>query len=230
MSSRRPASRRTAPDRRRWAALGVAAVVAIAAVAGLIALGSRSGDATSKTAPTLPAGVTAQGKSLGNPSAPVAVEVFSDFLCSFCGEFTRGPERRIIDRYVTAGQVRILYYHFPLFGLPSLEAAAAGECAAAQDRFWPYHDIVFANQGQDAERSGFGVDRLVRFAEQVGMDGGKFRACMDEPAPREAVGVDAAEGRRRGVNATPTFFINGERVDGNNEQGIVAAIERALRR
>jgi protein-disulfide isomerase len=96
-------------------------------------------------------------------------------------------------------------------GNESRRAALASECANAQNQFWPYHDIVFANQ-QGEGRGAFRDARLKAFAEQIGLDMAAFNQCFDSSQYSSAVQADEFDGRSQGVTGTPTLFINGARV------------------
>lgn len=234
--TRRRQSRRPVPakasSRRRWLAIGAVVGIAVVAVAALIVLSRDGDDGGEGSAPlsTLPAGVTAQGKTLGSTSAPVTLDDFSDFLCPHCHDWALGGLRRVIERYVASGQARVVFHNFPVFGEPAVQAAVAAECAADQNAFWPYHDLLFARQDAQARSSGFGQGRLLDMAERAGLDRDRFRGCLGEQAARDAVASDAAGGRARGVRSTPTMFVNGVKIEGNNEQAVIDAIERALGR
>ena len=80
--------------------------------------------------------------------------------------------------------------------------------ANEQGKFWEYHDKLFANQ-QALDRSS-----LERYAQEVGLDVGKFRAALDSSKFEAQISADAAEGSRLGANGTPTFFINGRQLVG----------------
>lgn len=175
------------------------------------------------------------GRSLGEADAPILVEVWEDFQCSACRIFSEQIETLIIDNHVATGQARYVYRHYPFLDDASLskesdQAANASMCAAEQDRFWDYHDIVFANwNGENA--GAFSDKRLVAFAEAIGLDMGQFNACFEENRYRDVIEQDKLEGTQAGVNGTPTVYVNGliltpGRVPSYEE--IATAIETAL--
>lgn len=213
---------------RWWHVAGVMAAAAVAVVA-LVALNNRGGDEPALVVRPAAAfdGIAQKGKTLGAADAPVTLVVYSDFLCPHCGEFVAGAEQRVIEEYVADGRVRIEYRHFPVFGEPAVEAAAASECAARQGRFWQYHDVLFANEGT-AGRDGFGRDRLIEFGAAAGLDDGAFAACLGDPALAGAVAADQERGVAQGVRGTPALFIDGVPV-ASDEAAVVGAIEDALR-
>lgn len=111
------------------------------------------------------------------------------------------------------GKVRLVYRHFAFLGPESVLAASASDCAAEQGMFWPYHHKLYAEQaGRD--RGTFSKENLKRFAAEVGLDAASFNACVDSDRYVEQVRAETEEGRRRGVQATPTLFVNGQKIEG----------------
>jgi protein-disulfide isomerase len=109
--------------------------------------------------------------------------------------------------------VHFEYNHFAFLGPESLQAAAASECANEQGQFWPYHDILFANQ-QGENQGAFNDDALKAFAAALGLDETAFDQCLASGRYEEEVQSETAAGQARGVTSTPTLFINGEKVEG----------------
>ncbi|MFH1145432.1 MAG: thioredoxin domain-containing protein [bacterium] len=140
-----------------------------------------------------------------NPEASIKVEEFSDFQCPACGAAFRAlkPE---LDKF--GDKVSVWYRHFPLTSVHqnAFNAALASECANDQGKFWQYHDMLFDNQTVL-----FNPD-LKRYAIAVGLDQQKFDNCLDSKAKKKVVKEDMKEGEDRGVNSTPTFFVNGKEV------------------
>lgn len=146
----------------------------------------------------------------GNGDGVVIVE-FSDFECPYCARAARDL-KRVLPRF--GDDVQVVFRHFPLdkscnhavtgsAHRYACLAASASECAAQQDRFWEYQDVLFENQ------SALDRDSLAKYAEQLGLDRPRFLACLDSDAPREGVRSDVAAGEKLGVSSTPTFFLNG---------------------
>jgi protein-disulfide isomerase len=102
------------------------------------------------------------------------------------------------------GRVRLVFKDLPLASHPKARPAhEAARCAGAQGRYWPYHDRLFANQG-DVERAD-----LLRYAGEVGLNRDEFTRCVDERRFAAAVEADVAQARALGVRSTPTFIVNG---------------------
>ncbi len=143
---------------------------------------------------------------LGNPEAPVAIFNFSDFQCGFCGRHAMTTEKQIVEKYVKTGKVKMVFRNFAFLGENSFFAAEATECANDQDKFWKFHDYLFANQGA-GEQSAFTRDNLKKIAGELGLDAEKFNACLDSGKYAEKVKNSAGAGRKYGVISTPTTFI-----------------------
>jgi protein-disulfide isomerase len=175
----------------------------------------------------------AEGTQLGDPNAPVLIEIYEDFQCPGCQAFTQSIEPQVVDAYVATGQARLVYRHYPIIGPESLQAAHASMCAEEQGRFWDYHDLLFANQ-QGENQGAFADRRLVAFAEALGLDMEAFETCFDDQRYEDQINADYAAGREVGVTATPSVFVNGTAVAGATSRSIPgfveisAAIEAAL--
>jgi len=82
----------------------------------------------------------------GDPNAPVTLIEFGDFNCGYCGRWTAETLPQIDEKYIQTGKVRMAYVHYPILGVDSMTAAQATECAAQQDSFWDYHNLLYKNQ------------------------------------------------------------------------------------
>ena len=109
--------------------------------------------------------------------------------------------------------MRFEYHHFAFLGAESTWAAEASECANEQGQFWPYHDTLFANQ-RGENQGAFSRDALKNFAAAIGLDEAAFNECLDSGRYRDAVQRETTAARQRDVRTTPTFIINGEKVEG----------------
>lgn len=152
------------------------------------------------------------GTGIGDPSAPVKIEEFSDFECGHCKRFAETTELEIMEQYVMTGKVYLLFRHFPLYS-PSIAAAEASLCAAEQGKFWEYHDILFANQNA-SDPDALSDRRLQAFAEAIGLDPTEFALCVQERRYKEDVEKDRFDGEAAGIHGTPSFLINGKLVIG----------------
>lgn len=172
-----------------------------------------------------------EGVTFGDPDAPVLIEDYSDFQCSFCRQFHQTTLTQIVNSYVATGQVRFAFRQFPFLGDESVNASNASLCAAEQDRFWEYAEILFANQ-TGVEARNFTARRLSAFAETIGLDIDQFSSCLNEERYADDIRAEAQAGIEAGVNSTPSFLINGELVVGavpfeEFQSRIEAALEQA---
>jgi len=142
----------------------------------------------------------------GNANAPVTIVEFSDFQCPFCAR-AEGEIVKVRDTY--KDQVKIVYKDYPLpIHSNAPKAAEASRCAGEQDKYWEYHDVLFANH------SALEVPNLKKFATDLKLDTAKFDTCLDSGKYADEIAKDMAEGSRVGVSGTPAFFINGRLLSG----------------
>ncbi len=146
--------------------------------------------------------------ALGEVDAPVVMISYSEFQCPFCGKFARDTEPGLVEKYVADGTLRIEWKDFPYLGPESVTAAMAGRAAAAQGKFWKFHDAMYADQ-LPPNSGRLDEAYVASVAERVGLDLGRFRRDMSDAETRRAVEQDFAEGQAIGVTGTPTFVING---------------------
>ncbi len=165
----------------------------------------------------LPAAATqnakATGNTLGDANAPVTAEIYADFQCPVCGQFDRTTLKDIEDKYVKTGKVKIVFNHYAFIGDESTRAAEASECANAQGKFWEYADTLFNNQAGE-NQGAFSDANLEKFAQQVGLDMNQYQTCMQQNTYLGKVQTSTQNGSARGVNSTPTLFINGQMARG----------------
>ena len=105
--------------------------------------------------------------------------------------------------------VRLGYRHFAFLGEESQWAGEASECAADQDAFWIYHDLLFENQSGE-NRGEFNKDNLKRLASELGLDVDAFNECLDSGRFTSLVQSETSSARSMGVQSTPSFLINGK--------------------
>jgi protein-disulfide isomerase len=152
----------------------------------------------------------AQGMTSGPEDAPVTIVEFGDYQCPGCASFALSVKPEIERVLVGSGQVKLVYYDFPLISIGHTNAflaARASRCAAEQDRYWDYHDALFRNQARWAGSQSPG--RLFEnYADDLDLDGGAFDACLNSDKYADVVTANMQLGRRMGVGGTPTVLIN----------------------
>lgn len=150
---------------------------------------------------------------LGDEKSKVLIVEYADFQCPFCGRYHTQVEPTIRQQYIDTGKATFVFKHMAFLGPESVYAAVASECAADQGKFWQYHDYLFEHQNGE-NQGAFDKDKLIGFAEPVGLDKDAFAKCVNSDATLERVKADTMEGQALGVSSTPTFFINGKPVVG----------------
>lgn len=159
--------------------------------------------------------VTDLGINTGSPTAPIRVIEFSDFGCPHCRSFHMETYPTIREEYVETGKVVWKYVPFVLGTFPnSLDATRAGHCAAEQQAFGAVRDRIFRMQ-QEWMRTEEPRSLFLEYAREEGLDVDSFRSCLEEARPDAQIQEALTAGRRIGIRGTPTFFIQGEHVQGN---------------
>jgi protein-disulfide isomerase len=204
--------------------IGFVIIVALIGISG--GLGSDGTDMPAVVASDIapPAQELRQGRSLGDPSAPVRIEVFEDFQCPACGLYTERIEPLLIAGPVADGTAFVTIKDFPFLGTESLDAAVAARVAEDLDgKFWDYHGLLFHNQ-QGENQGAFSRDRLADMAVLAGLDRQAFLDGLDDSAYQTAIEAEHAEGVELGVSSTPTLIVNGELVRGVPSWDDLAAV------
>lgn len=145
--------------------------------------------------------------------------MFGDFQCPFCLG-AQSILRRVRERL--EGRLRFGFRHLPIPERHPLAplAAEASEAAAAQGRFWEYHDALFAAQPKLSRETMLAVGR------DLGLDAERMATEIDAGAHRDRVARDVASAAASGATGTPTFFVNGERFYGAYDaSSLVEALE-----
>lgn len=161
----------------------------------------------------------------GGPDAVTVVE-FLDFECEACGAFYPIVEEL---RATYDGDIRYVTRYFPLPGhVNSTQAALAAEAAAQQGRYEDMFHRLFETQAQWGEQSAETPEVFRAFAEELGLDLAAYDAAVADPATLARVQQDKRDGERLGVSSTPTFFVDGEKVElvewNDLEEAIAAAV------
>lgn len=145
---------------------------------------------------------------IGPASATHVIVQFIDYGCPYC-KMSAGKIRDIVR---LRPDVKIIIRDFPIVELEpeSENAAIAARCVwryAGSDAFWRYHDMLYASQDS------LSVDLMVMMAKNLGLDS-RFQACLKSKLTKPAVDQSLSDAQAVGVSVTPTFFINGQRING----------------
>lgn len=168
------------------------------------------------------------GRIQGSRSAAVWLVEISDFQCPFCKRWHDEVYPVIQREYIAPGHVRMAYVNLPLsIHQHALAAAEAALCTAAQDKFWPMHDKLFATQERWAKLPS--VEALFdSLAASTGVNASDWRECMRSGVMRRVIGGDQGRATASGVRSTPTFFVGDQPIEGAAPVAdFRAAIERA---
>lgn len=148
--------------------------------------------------------VTADTHVKGQASASATLVEFSDFQCPACGAF-HPIVKQLELKY--KNELKVAYRHFPLpQHTYAQKAAEAAEAAGEQGKFWEMHDAMFENQEH------LTADDLKKYAKDLGLDTEKFNQALDSGKFANRVKEDITLGNKIGINATPTFYLNGKKL------------------
>jgi protein-disulfide isomerase len=147
---------------------------------------------------------------LGDENAPITIVEFSDFQCPYCSKFYYNTLPKLKKEYIDPGKAKLVYRDFPLTRIHAMAVSAseAAECVREQggdSSYFNFHDKIFENQ-QSLSR-----DNLIKWAEDLGYD---IENCLTTSKYRNEVLKDLKDGIDKGVQGTPTFFINGKKLVG----------------
>jgi protein-disulfide isomerase len=120
--------------------------------------------------------------------------------------------RQIEENYIEDGKVRVSYIHYAFLGPESILAAEASECAADQDAFWEYHDMIYDLRQES--RTPLSESNLKEFAIELGLNEDEFNTCLDSGKYKQLVQEDVQVSRSIGVQSAPSFIINQQPVVG----------------
>jgi protein-disulfide isomerase len=168
--------------------------------------------------------------ALGPSDASVTVDVYEDYACPHCAEYSLNVFPKVREEYVSTGKIRYRFFDFPIPVSEQWSWGAAVAARAVQDRadvetFFDYGKALFENQG-DLASSGF---QLVHdLAEERGVDGCEVMAAVERETYRPVVAADRQRAIDRGYNGTPTVVVNGEALGSYGFDAVSSAIERNL--
>lgn len=170
-------------------------------------------------------GVKIISHTKGNPEAPIKLVEYSDFQCPACAAF-HPVIKEVLNEY--GESIEFEYKHFPL---PSnqyaMDAALAAEAAGQQGKFFEFHDLLFGSQKVWSESVSPELVFL-QYADTLGLDVPTFKKHMNSSKLRNRVREQFNEARGLGVTGTPTFFLNGKRMQFQTYQEFIAQIAIAV--
>jgi len=158
---------------------------------------------------------------LGSAKAPITIVEFGDFACPVCKQ-AFPTIREISLKY--KNDIKFIWRDYPIVQDYSALLALAGHCAGEQGLFWPMHDKLFQNQGV------YQAEQLAALANQIGADPTRFNDCLNKQKYLAQIEKDLTDGQAFGNSGTPTFFINGYKVEGNIPYDIFIKIIERLKK
>lgn len=165
-----------------------------------------------------PASIPTNGRTLGDPNAPVTIDLYGDFRCSACYQFTEGgAESQVVSQLVAPGKAKIVWHDYTVIDADgtqvSRDAANAAWCAADQGKFWTLHDWLYANQTSEAP-SVFTQDRLLKIGQAAGLDMTAFTTCVQNGTHNAEIANEEANiPAAARAHGTPSIMINGNLVN-----------------
>jgi protein-disulfide isomerase len=199
-----------------------AILIAGVLIAGAVLL---KGNTPSGTVPiTALAPISADDSTIGNPKAKVALILYEDFQCPFCGAVsglapeseavkylkqidpTWSPFMTGVNEYVQDESVKFVYRDWAFLGPESVKSAEAARCSGDQGKFWEYHDYLYSHQNGE-NKGNFSDPNLKTFAKYLGLNSTAFDQCLDSGKYTKAVTDSKDEGVKAGVTGTPKGFI-----------------------
>ena len=167
--------------------------------------------------------VPLSGRAIGAATAPVTLEVYEDFQCPACRQWTATVLPGLVQQEVAAGKLRIVARDMAFIGAESTLAARAAWGAEQQGRFWDYDVGLYRMQG--AENSGIYTEAsLTKLATDLGLNLTTFQRDLAGSASLTAVQDSGNAAKKLGINSTPTVLLNGKRQADSSLDGLRSAI------
>lgn len=211
----------------KW--LGIILIATVVLLFGGVFLLSRGGSSKDIAGVNVSQIDYAKGQKIGSDSAKVKLVEFSDFQCPAC-QAAEPVLKQVLSKY--PNDLQFIYRHFPLpqhaYGR---QAAAYAEAAGEQGKFWEMHDKLFETQTEwsnlsDKDATAF----FLNLAVQLGLDENKVKQAVAENTFNSKIDSDLAEGRSLGVNSTPTFFVNGRKLNLQKFDDLSNAVAEELKK
>ncbi|MBI4114327.1 MAG: DsbA family protein [Candidatus Niyogibacteria bacterium] len=207
-----------------------AVVVGLGILVYGIVVGVSNRPASSRDAPSSVIGIQKGEWIKGAETARVVVTEYGDFQCPACRSYF--PVVKALSEEFAGENVVFAYRHFPLRSIHknAQDAARASEAAGLQGKFWEMHDILYERQDDWAKKRN-PRDLFIAYAGEIGVDMSRFESDFESDAVNLAVEDDYSNGISAGVNATPSFFINGSYINNpSNYEEFKSIIEQSLLR
>ena len=206
-----------------WA---IITVVVIGSIFGIVKLASKSQTPDSDNLAISISAINDDENIKGEKEAAATLIEYSDFQCPACGSYY--PILKKVSENLGA-KVRFAYRHFPLPQHKNAKlAATVAEAAGKQGKFWEMHDLIFQNQSDWSEEKNAAI-LFAKYAQDLGLDLARFQTDIASDEIKAKIENDYKSGVKAGVNSTPSFFLNGKKMDNpRNYDEFKNSIEQAL--
>lgn len=179
--------------------------------------GQIQGDSSSITLEPLgekvPFDLVKDSNTKGPNDAKISIVDFSDFQCPACGQMSKVLDQIQID---FPNDVRIVYRHFPLsFHQYAMPTAYASEAAGLQGKFWEMHDAIFSDNINSNYKSAFTDSKIIELAKGIGLNIDQFNKDRSKQEIIQKVNNDLTDGNDIQIDATPTFYFNNQKYQGD---------------
>lgn len=190
-------------------------VLTVAILVGAVFFLSKSSPPISNSTPTASMDpkllIREDSYKIATDSAKVTIVEFGDYQCPACRQ-AYPTVKRVIKDY--SGKINFVFRNFPLPQHKNAQISAeAAEAAGVQGKFWQMHDKLYENQDQWAE-SDQPLDVFLNYATELSLDVTKFQTDVIDKRYIQKITQDQNDGDGLGINATPTFFINQQKIEG----------------
>jgi protein-disulfide isomerase len=210
----------------RLHAVFASAAILAAAFALTLPATCRAEETAAPAAAAPEASAPLQDMAVGSENAPVTIIEYSSLTCPHCAHFHEEVFPELKSKYIDAGKVRYIMREFPL-NEPALAGATAARCLDPS-RYFAFTGLLFAKMNDWAFKDD-ALAPLKAFAKQAGVNGEEFDKCIDNQDLQKKILAIRDEGQKKGVNATPSFFVNGTLLKGApTMQALVEAMKPYL--
>lgn len=166
--------------------------------------------------------------SKGNANAAVVITEYSDYQCPFCARFTLDILPQLQNDYIEAGKVLYSFKDFPISSHRyAQKASEASYCVGEQNEnlYWDYHTKLFKNQ------KNLTIEDLAKYADELDVNVSAFNDCLNSGKYRDLVRRNFQDGLKRGVEGTPSIFVNDQKLIGVPQyDNFVKIIETELKK
>lgn len=170
--------------------------------------------------------VSSSDWSNGNKDAKAVLVEYGDFQCPACGA-VHPLVKQLENDY--KGKMLFVFRHFPLRQIHANAdlASRAAQSAGLQGKFWEMYDMIFENQNVWSAQPK-ATDTFVGYAQKIGLDIERFKKDLDSEEVKKEIDNDYQSGIQSGVNGTPTFFLNGKKIQPTSYEDFKSLLDKAV--